>query len=182
MKARYPLEAIEALPHHSVFFDANILIYIFWPTTTKNKISESYSRILAKMLRKHFSLFTNTLVLSEVINRCLRLEYDKYIQNEAIDFMKFKFKDFRSSPEGINVQTDIFNMVKEQILCNFNIVDKCFNNKNITELLTINELDFNDKLIISNCIENNYLLITNDKDFIHADIDIFTSNPVLLAS
>lgn len=43
-----------------------------------------------------------------------------------------------------------------------------------------NELDFVDKAIVSLCKENNLVLLTNDKDFKNADLDILTANTSIL--
>lgn len=47
-------------------------------------------------------------------------------------------------------------------------------NKALAPLKSIN------KGIISLCKENGFVLLTNDKDFASADLEILTSNPALL--
>jgi predicted nuclease of predicted toxin-antitoxin system len=43
-------------------------------------------------------------------------------------------------------------------------------------------LDFLDKGILKTCQDNNFVLLTNDKDFKNANIDILTGNPYILTS
>ena len=49
----------------------------------------------------------------------------------------------------------------------------------LEELLVVDELDFNDKIIFSLCKEKNMVLLTNDSDFVQSDIDILSANPKL---
>ncbi|MDR3302817.1 MAG: PIN domain-containing protein, partial [Treponema sp.] len=62
----------------------------------------------------------------------------------------------------------------------FSVIDKPFTNIEIRSLLTIDSLDFNDKIIADTCKTNKCLLITNDADFKDADIDILSVNKKLL--
>jgi len=44
----------------------------------------------------------------------------------------------------------------------------------------IDELDFVDKATVDLCKEYNLVLLTNDKDFKNAGLDILTGNPSIL--
>ena len=106
MAIRYTSNNISNISN-SVFFDANILIYLFWPSPSRNNLSEKYARIFAALLKKNISLYTNTFVISEVINRILRIEWDNQTSK------KINFKDFRNSECGKTVQKDVFDIIKK---------------------------------------------------------------------
>ena len=44
-------------------------------------------------------------------------------------------------------------------------------------MLTIDRLDFNDKIILDVCKTQDMILLTNDSDFADADVDILSANP-----
>lgn len=169
MAIRYTSNNISNISN-SVFFDANILIYLFWPSPSKNNLSEKYARIFAALLKKNISLYTNTFVISEVINRILRIEWDNQTSK------KINFKDFRNSECGKTVQNDVFDIIKDRILKTFSITDKHLTNKDFDKLLVVDSLDFNDKVIVETCKEFNLILLTHDSDFSSTDLDILSLN------
>lgn len=60
------------------------------------------------------------------------------------------------------------------------LVGKAFNKQEIESYLAVDELDFVDKATVTLCKENALVLLTNDKDFKNADLDILTGNPSIL--
>lgn len=177
---RYSLEKISTLPKRNIFFDANILIHLFWPTITNSVVSNKYSTAFRSLLNVKFTLVTSSLIISEVINRCLRIEYSKFLTLNELTIQSFPFKEYRKSEQGILAQKDVFIIIKDQVLKFLHITDKSYKNKEIFELLKVDQLDFNDKLILSNCIDCDYLLFTHDEDFKNSPIDILTLNTAIL--
>lgn len=57
-------------------------------------------------------LCIDVLVLSEFINRFLRIEYENHIKASGLDKNKFDFKQFRSMSEGIQASQDVEMVVK----------------------------------------------------------------------
>ena len=92
MATRYKLHDVNQLQGRNIFVDANVLIYLFWPTA-RHSFEQNYARVFSCLLRQKNTLFIDFLVISEVINRILRIEHQK------IDSIK-KFKDFRDSQDG----------------------------------------------------------------------------------
>lgn len=117
----------------------------------------------------------DVFVLSEFINRLLRLDYDSYIKTKKMDRVHFNFKKFRSIPEGIRAAQDVEMIVKDKILKHFNLVGKVFDKPDISSINLANT-DFNDELIIKTCKEHQCVLVTNDADFSGSNIDILTAN------
>lgn len=168
MAASYKLQDYDQINGKDVFVDANVLIYLFWPTG-QYWLEESYALAFRNLLRQGNRLFVDYLVLSEVVNRIGRIEFKKV--NSQLNY-----KDFRDSPIGKEVTNDIFIIVKDQILSSFNVIGKSFNKQDIEQFLIVDELDFVDKATASICKENNMVLLTNDRDFKNSDLVIYTGN------
>lgn len=172
MAINYKLEDVNKLKDRAVFFDANILIYLFWPTG-QYRFEENYASAFRNLLRQKNKMFVDFLIISEVINRVIRIEHQKINPNQ-------KFKDFRNSQEGQDALNDIYLIVKQDVLNQFEVVGKVFDKQDIESKLIIDELDFVDKAIIELCKEHNLVLLTNDRDFKNADLDILTGNRIIL--
>jgi predicted nucleic acid-binding protein len=175
---RYSKQDIANLTDKAVFFDANVVIYIFWPLSPGPQYyTQQYSNILSLLIKQGNSLKINKIVLSEVINRIARFEYNKYLDTNNVSI---HFKVFRDTQEGQNALQDIYNIIKNDILDKFTLSEKSFSVDDIKSLLQVDALDFNDKLIIAECKENGYLLLTNDADYKDVDIDVLTVNKKIL--
>ena len=172
MGAKYRLQDVSQLNGRNIFFDANVLIYLFWPTG-QHSFEQNYARVFRNLLRQGNNLFVDFLVTSEVINRILRNEHQRINPSQ-------KLKDFRNSEDGKDALEDIYIIVKNDILARFNIVGKAFNSQEIESLLSVDELDFVDKATVTLCEENNFVLLTNDKDFRDCGLDMLTGNPHIL--
>lgn len=172
MAKKYQLQQTAQLNGKNIFFDANVLIYLFWPTG-RQSFERDYARVFRNLLRQGNTLSVNFLVISEVINRIIRIEHKKINPN-------LKYKDFRNSQDGKEALNDIYVIVKDNILNRFEIVGKAFSKQEIEDFLVVDELDFIDKAIVTTCKENALVLLTNDKDFRNTDIDVLSGNPKLL--
>ncbi len=172
MGAKYRLQDVSQLNGRNIFFDANVLIYLFWPTG-QHSFEQNYARVFRNLLRQGNNLFVDFLVTSEVINRILRNEHQRINPSQ-------KLKDFRNSEDGKDALDDIYIIVKNDILARFNVVGKAFNSQEIESLLSVDELDFVDKATVTLCEENNFVLLTNDKDFRDCGLDMLTGNPHIL--
>lgn len=172
MAINYKLQDVADLKDRAVFLDANILIYLFWPTG-QHHFEKNYARVFRNLLRQKNKMFVDFLVISEVINRVIRIEHQKINPNQ-------KFKDFRNSKEGKEALNDIYLIIKYDVLNQFEVIGKAFDKQDIENKLIIDELDFVDKAIVELCQEHNLVLLTNDKDFKNADLDILTGNPKIL--
>jgi len=179
MAARYALQNIGDLKGQKVFFDANVLIYIFWPTGSY-RWESAYSSAFGNLLRTDNELVVDFIVISEVINRAIRIEYEKHLYSNRIEKKDFAYKKYRDTFEGKEALADIYLIIKENILQIFTIQGKAFSKAEIEAFLQVEPLDIVDKAIIPICKENNCILLTNDKDFLFSDIDILSANPAIL--
>lgn len=172
MATKYSLQDIALLKNRSIFVDANVLIYLFWPSGSFSW-EKNYATAFRHLLRQENNLFVDFMVVSEIVNRILRIEHLKFNQN-------LKYKDYRDSSEGYETLQDIFTIVKNNILTRFELVGKVFNRSDVENFLIADELDFVDKGIVCLCRENSFVLLTNDKDFKNSGLDILTGNPSIL--
>jgi predicted nucleic acid-binding protein len=174
---RFDKQDIAKLSGKAVMFDANIILFLSWSLKPGSMAVRVYSGIFGLLIKQGNNLIINTIVLSEVINRVARLEYQKYCD---ITPTPLDYKQYRNSTAGQLVFQDIYNILNTIILPHFNLGNKTFNVDEIKGMLKLDDYDFNDKLIIAECKEKNYLLFTDDGDFINADVDILTANHKLL--
>ena len=167
---------ISKIAERGVFFDTNVLIYLFGdvPPTEKNW----YSSLFKKLLAQRNPLYIDIIVISEFINVWLSRKYQNAIDNRQFTGTR---KDFRDTDDGQQAMEDSCNEVKT-ILDQFQLTSQNWSKQNIIELLMVNNSDFNDKLITKICRNNNLILLTNDVDFAHVPIDILTTKKELLNS
>ena len=177
--AKYTLQNIPTLQTRKVFFDANVLIYIFWPSGAYHW-EGYYSSAFRRLLRQQNELLVDFRVISEIINRAHRLEYDKYIRLNNILKSNLPYKQYRDSADGQSALSDIYLIIETNILTKFIVVGKAITKAEIQSFLTLEPLDFADKAILLTCQENACVLLTNDADYKACNIDILTSNPAIL--
>lgn len=170
MKMRYTASNIPSLKGRTFFFDANPLIYIYWPTSPNSQEVVDYGSVFATLIKNNSTLAINEIVISEIVNRVLRIEFGK------TGMSKDKFKDFRDSADGHSVQEDIYTIIRNRILDKFQIVSEIYSKEEVTSLLSISKLDFNDKVIELLCKKKNMILLTHDHDFSASDVDILSCN------
>jgi predicted nucleic acid-binding protein len=179
MGRRYKASDITSLINRNIFFDANVMIYLYWPSGYYDWEKE-YSTIFRNILKQKNNKYVDFTVISEIINRALRTEYEKHLQQNNLTRDDVAFKDFRNSKEGESALNDIYQIIRTKVLSAFYIFGSTYSNEEIESFLSYDSLDFNDKAIALTCKENDFILLTNDKDFKNADIEILTSNPALL--
>jgi predicted nucleic acid-binding protein len=181
MAVRYSSSEIGSLAQKPIFFDTNIILYLFWPSGSQ-PWENSYASIFGSLLRQGNDMFVDFIVISEVINRAVRIEYEKHLQANNFSKISLPFKQFRNNPDGQSVLNDIYQTIQGKILNRFQISGKIFRQSDIEKFLQTDSLDFSDKGIISICNDNDFVLLTNDKDFSNSNLDILTVNPAILKS
>jgi predicted nucleic acid-binding protein len=173
MAGRFNKSNVAGIQDRDVFVDSNVLINLFWSTSGSEFWEIECSKIYNALLRQGNKLFVDFWVISEIVNRILRIEYKKHQSYQ-------EFKQFRDSEQGKDILSDIYSIVENRILEDFHVVEKSFSKKDIKEFLTIDSLDFMDKEILRTCKTHNFVLLTNDKDYRDSTIDILTCNRNIL--
>lgn len=178
MIKRYNLGNIYNLNERKIFFDANIILYIFWPTDNRWEVKE-YTSIFNNLYKQKNEMFIDFIVISEVVNRAIKIEYDKYIQKNNFSKNKLSYKKYRDSKEGQNTINDVYQIIKNKIVSIFSIKGEDFKIDDIENFLQVTLLDFSDKGIEAICKKNNYILLTHDRDFVNSDLEILSLNKKL---
>ena len=179
MATKYPLTSISSIANRKVFFDANVLIYIFWPSGA-HSWANYYSSAFSRLLKQGNELVVDFIVISEIVNRAHRLEYNKHLMTNEISKDALTYKQYRNSADGQTALDDIYLIIRTNILSNFTVVGKAFTKADIQSFLMVEPLDFADKGILMTCKEYACVLLTNDTDYKAADVDILSSNPAIL--
>lgn len=181
MSLRIKATDISQVSNRQFFFDANVLLYLFGTVAIpSNKWAiNAYNTVFSNCLRAKIVLCIDVTVLSEFINRFIRVEYESYLKSNCLNRTNFKFKDFRNTKEGRQASQDIQLIVNGKILKNFKLIGKLFNQDEIKSISLVNS-DFNDELIVKTCKEHQCVLVTNDADFSGANVDILTANKKLI--
>lgn len=152
----------------SLFFDANVWLLIFGNVAnSRQERQKAYSQLLKDAISRNATIFISSLVLSEIINRMLRIDFEQWL--EVPDNIGKKFKrDFRQTEEYKESLQSAIETVKE--ILKISIVEKVddgFHSRN-TEILFSrmgNYIDFNDSYYISLCFNNQWKLVSDDSDF-----------------
>jgi len=173
MAERYGIKRISEILDRNIFVDANVLIYLNWAVAGNEQYEIDYSSVYLELMKQKNNLFVDFLVISEVVNRILRIEHKKQQPNQ-------EFKKFRDSEQGKTILSDIYSIIENRILDGVSIIGKSFSENDIKSFLTVDSLDFIDKGILNICRENNFVLLTNDKDYKNSDIDLLTCNKLIL--
>ena len=160
----------EELDGREVFLDTNVLIFMYAPEGTSYKI-EYYAGIFDKLFSNGSKMITSFIVISEFINRIMRIEFDKYKRIQ--DLPTLKYKDFRKSEAGAKASEDAYGTA-DAILYSVEINDNKYSSEELIDILSKRTLDCNDAYICQLCKDNNYILFTDDKDFRKRKLDVLT--------
>ena len=107
----YNSSEIYCLHTRQIFFDANILLYIFWPMGSRWE--KTYSTIFKQLLEQKNKMAVDFIVISEVVNRAVRIEYEKHLQTNNISRKNLPFKKYRNSRDGQEALNDVYQIVKK---------------------------------------------------------------------
>lgn len=176
MAGRYSLQSYTQLKDRDIFFDANIILYLYWTTGNRHWVNK-YSTLFNLLLKQGNKMHINFLVISEVVNRAMRIEHKKHqnLQNTDIGYKKY-----RDSEAGVEALKAIYIVLENDILPHFDIVDDGYDKSDIIEFLNVDSLDFGDKAIEKTCKNREMVLLTNDADFRDSKIDVLSVNYRLL--
>jgi predicted nucleic acid-binding protein len=172
------------------FLDANIWLKILQPKLDSSTKDLEYRKLFEKIAENtKCKIVLPALILSEVINRILR----------EVHMGKFVSKMRKSSPSFApdkHFYKNVFRISPEFKIAYSLVCDEIKNYHSTIELLNDglgvdfkfkhilkdlpSGLDFNDHYYYQLCKKNNFVLITDDKDFWVEDIEIVTMSSSLL--
>ncbi|MDD4205105.1 MAG: PIN domain-containing protein [Candidatus Delongbacteria bacterium] len=177
MMTKYDISRVTELESRSIFFDANIILYLFWATGLE-KCEAEYASLFQSLMTNKNRLYVDLTIISEVFNKAFDIEFEKY--KDAHKNPHLNKKTYRDSEEGKIAVDDVYSLLKNTVLKHFEIAGKSFTKQEIIDLLIVDHLDFSDKIFLKICRENGFVLLTHDYDFRDAEIDILTANKKLV--
>lgn len=148
----------------SFFFDNNVWMFLFASIAgVGGPKQKAYSRLLSDIRIANASIFISSLVISEYINRCLKLshkQWEKRTQQIGTDY-KRNYKttvDYKEAVKTIKAEVSTILSLCLKTPDNFNAIelDDIFNK--------INDCDFNDAYYVEMCKLGKYKLVTDDSD------------------
>ena len=157
-----------------LLFDANIWIYLYAPVNPNHRAVKVYSTMFKKILNVQCRLFTDVLIVSEMVNRLARMKWDR---------SKYRhFKNFRDSSEfkveAVHIASNVRQILRHcvRIESGFSLVDV----ESLLDAFEAGAYDFNDQIILEVCRRHCLTLVTHDGDFHQPDVTIVTANRNLL--
>lgn len=163
-----------------ILLDANVLLYLQPPISqTPPGYARQYTSALKSLLAAGAHPVIEALVLSEYLNRYLRLEFDVSWKPKYQ-----KFKDFRCSSDFPSVAKDAVADAR-YILKRVTLGDTPLTRVDLGSILSETEagsMDLNDGVLLETCRLFGWKLLTNDSDMTVGGIDVLTTNPKLLAA
>jgi hypothetical protein len=128
-----------------------------------------------QMAKEGFTLKVDLLVVAEFITVASRKAQQKLMDDNPHLYYN-KYKDFRDSPEGIQIMTEIYKTVREDILVECQLINTELTNEEVQSVCFPEPLDFVDKIQALLCKKHDAVLFTNDSDFRSKGIAIFSNN------
>ena len=172
MASRYSPSNIQNIIDRKIFFDANILIYLYgFGTPTYANWEGQYATLYSRLNQQNNKFVIDYIVISEFINRAIRIEYKNYLATNGLKERDLKYKEYRNSQDGQDALADIYLTVTDEILEEFEVVEKSYSKNDLTMMCIVDNLDFSDKAIEKICDENQFVLLTNDTDFSNSSVD-----------
>jgi hypothetical protein len=159
------------------FFDNNIWMFLFCPLGNYNQNKQKhFSSFFQSIQSLKCGIFINSLVVSEFVNRNLRIDFElwkKDVKNYGADYKKDFVGSERYKDTVIEIQITINKILKicEKSSDNFNAIDI----KDI--LLHLEYIDFNDSYYLALAKLSKWKIVTDDGDFIKYSghqVDILT--------
>ena len=162
----------------SILVDTNVWMYLAPPpSSANNRAARIYSKAFANLLQQKAVAFVDALILSEYLNRYIRIEYQANWRHHYADF-----KRFRQSADASSVLGDAVFELK-QIMKQASVCNTLLEGIDLAAVLghvQNGTMDLNDGLLVANCKRNGWKLMTHDGDMSSGGIEVLTANPNLL--
>jgi predicted nucleic acid-binding protein len=164
-----------------VIVDANIWIYLYGPPGDEQKLNAPYSRLLEQILTRQCALVTASFVLSEFVNRYMRLGYGTWMERSSKNFKEYRLNSVgvatakRASQSCQRILSQCARAIRQPISLDDLKAD-------VATFATVPS-DFTDVLIARVCRREKLILVTHDADFANYDgLTIVTANRKMLES
>lgn len=147
-------------------FDTNVWLYIYGPVAGSNaKKQRIYSNLLNSILERKAVIFITSLVLSEYINRVLRIGFQQWKDNGnySADYKR----DYRGTDDYKDNLADAIAQVEDILKITQRRPDD-FNAMDINAILAAmsQSSDYNDSYLVKCCENANIKFVSDDRDII----------------
>ena len=164
----------------TLVFDANVLLGIYYADPGyPEELQTAYSGLLKRLLVKGSKLLVEQSVLSEVVNRIARSGYEHWRTRAAGQ----SFKEFRNSaafePYAEDIELTVNAILRDLDLDRHPIVKA--DAVRFAATIKTCGLDWTDLLLVDFCHRRGAYLVTHDRDFESAPVEILTENRRLLS-
>lgn len=163
--ATYKISSYTVSPSEEFFFDTNVWFFLFAPIAGSEQTKQKkYSKLYGEILSRNATIWINSQVIAEYINKYLRMEFDQWKDKTSNYGANYK-KDFRPTSD----YSSALESVRSQISA---ILQKCeripddFNAINIDSIIASMEtkFDYGDSIFIDLCNRKKFKLVTDDSD------------------
>lgn len=149
-------------------------MFLFSPISGANAFQQRvYSNLLKSIQSSRATVYINSLVVSEYMNRSLRLNYNVWKGQELAAgnrFVEYK-KDFRATEDFENAHQAASAEMSDILSIAHRRPDD-FNALNMDAIIRAKGMDFNDAYYAQFCKLNRLILVTDDKDLQECPLDI----------
>lgn len=158
------IDSYQVKSGESYFFDNNVWMFLFSPIASSNIQSQAkYSNLFRDIQSRGGMIFISSLILSEYINRNLRMSFNIWKERTGRKEADYK-RDYRSTQEYRDELKAVKFQVKEIMKVAVPRPDD-FNALNMDVLLrNMENSDFNDEYYLYLCEKNDLKLVTDDAD------------------
>ncbi len=151
------------------FFDCNVWLFNFCPIGNYSKKQQDiYSAFLSHVKSNRANIFINSLVLSEFANRYLRLDFDLW--SKSTDCTE-PAPEYKRNYVSTKRYKDIVILVEKAIRDILKLTEKTSDDfhrmsENLDGVYNhFQHIDFNDSYYYEFCKKNDFMLVSDDKDF-----------------
>ena len=168
-----------------LFIDTNVWIYVnpISPRARNAEFSEVYSAGIESMVSARSILMTNVLILSEYLNLFSRISWRTRFRDRPEQYDSYQhYKDFRRSNDFRGVARSAVGYTR-RILAMTKWIAETPSRQEIDETLddfVLGKMDFNDCAMACLCRRNGWKIVTHDRDFRHAGVEVITENKKLI--
>ena len=165
-------------PTEEFFFDTNIWMFLFAPLAgARQNKQKAYSKLLGDIISRGATIWINSQVVAEYVNRCLRMEYEVWRKDPQKCNGNFKH-DFRQTEDYQSTLRDTKAQVSAILQKSTRYPDD-FHTIDVEGIISSmgTSLDYGDAVIVDLCKRKKYKLVTDDGDMTNTDFsfDVITA-------
>lgn len=165
-------------PTEEFFFDTNVWMFLFAPLAgAKQNKQKAYSKLLGEIISRGATIWINSQVVAEYINRCLRMEYEVWKKDPQNCNANFKH-DFRQTEDYKSTLRDTKSQVSSILQKSTRYPDD-FHTIDVDGIISSmgTSLDYGDAVIVDLCKRRKFKLVTDDGDMTNTvfSFDVITA-------